>query len=198
MDYEEAVAEFLSQPENFRLALEVAQRLEDAKRRVEIGFWHTCYAKAQEHLAGSEWATTWTVAIDPDENLPSNECGVRLLPNDRNGEAPVLVYDLTNWSSGSYSIYVRVPLSTRGDTTPYFPLGIDDFRRKWRQEGYGYTKSSVIWREIKRYEGTNSFLLDTVDRCDELASQAVDTLWDVFEETVADLVTLNAALRSGQ
>ncbi len=30
MDYEEAVAEFLSQPENFRLALEVAQRLEDA------------------------------------------------------------------------------------------------------------------------------------------------------------------------
>lgn len=65
-DYKYAAVQFLSKPENFEVALDVAELLEDVKDKLVLEFWHTLkdqVCKIQSELPA------WSFKLDSDEKL---------------------------------------------------------------------------------------------------------------------------------
>jgi len=196
MEYDEAVIEFLSQKENLRLAMEVAERLEEVRRRLELRLWRTCHKLLADRLAGSEWADTWRAAIDSDEELTRNEYGVGLEPRGASDDVPRVFPYLTRYHYGSLNFYLRVPRPDAKETTDVQAANLLGLEEALKQEGFRSTKKDLAWKSIRTYDSLNSFLLDLSERVDELALEAVEFLWATFEGSVALFDRANAALRS--
>ena len=70
MDIREEVAKFLSAPENFELAVEVSERIEEARHHIRKTFWEAAEKELISRLAGHAAEKYWTVSrhLSPSEN----------------------------------------------------------------------------------------------------------------------------------
>ena len=63
MNYEDAVLDFLSKEENLLIALEVSERIEQLKIRLQEEFWITFRSALQDTLTQSRWSNEWEVRM---------------------------------------------------------------------------------------------------------------------------------------
>jgi hypothetical protein len=69
MIYEQAVIDFLAQPENLPVALEIARRVEKTKDVLQIQFWHMFRDDIQRRLQEADLTENWKVLLTPDNAL---------------------------------------------------------------------------------------------------------------------------------
>jgi hypothetical protein len=84
--FEIAAAEFLSKPENFETALEIAERIPEAKGLLYLKFWRSFKGEVDRFLErGSRWKST----LDKDSDLKNlrSHRGLELTPIDSKDKA---------------------------------------------------------------------------------------------------------------
>jgi len=195
MDYDEAVIEFLSQKENLRLGFEIAERVPEVKRQIEIRFWHMCFDKLTSELAASKWAATWSVKIDDDNDLTKEEYGVNLVPSQPGGDDQTFVYYLTNWTSTTLNLCVGIYLASEDRIDRRTEPAIRELCETLSSMDYNGSKWSAARKEVASHGGANEFLLDLAERSEELAVESVDILWAMFEQTVIEVEKANRQLQ---
>ena len=202
MDYDDAVIEFLSQKDNFRLAVEVSEHLEQAKARIQVGFWTACRKRLEERLKVSKWAKTWQATIDPDEDLGRKDAGVYLIPSDvdeDDDDPSAFTYCLKRWFSNKVILYPGAALGYYGLWQEHRSKEVERFAAALKRHGFNESsKETMGWLKWRTYETVNEFLLAINERAEELAENGVEVLWDTFEKTAALAEKATAALRSGK
>ncbi len=194
--YENAVIELLSQEENFRLALEIAEHIEAVKASLHVAFWTRCHDALHRRLKASKWRESWRGLMDPPDKLPRDHHGVSLVPLDVTSDNLRVVYCLTHETLSKFYFYHRFRLND-ADRLPDLQLEeLDEMRDALRLDGFKVTKSSVGWKGIQTYPDPKPFLFDLASRHGETAENAVEVFMDHFTRFVDQAEKVNACLRS--
>jgi len=73
--YEDAVAAFLARGENFKFAVEISEKLNDAKNKLHRDFWEALLVRLQEILKDYEKKNNWRWKFDQKEKILSWDYG---------------------------------------------------------------------------------------------------------------------------
>ncbi len=206
MNYENEVIEFLSKKENFGLALEVAERLDAVKAKLQKAFWHACYDKLCQTLEkDTVLAGKWKASIDKDEDLITNYHGVHLVPKDRDKDLHdglCVVYSLVRNDYGKLLFYWRAALRSLdgkdNEWRQHESSDIQAFANDLKPKSYRQSTLDIGWRPIRTWESANLFLVELVESSDDVAENGVEVFWTLFKDTVKLAEEANAALRRGE
>jgi hypothetical protein len=83
--YDDAIVEFLADPTNIRIGLEIAERMEDVKKALERKFWETLERKLRENLT---LPTGWGIQLNRDRTGREIEInsGLAIYPENPPGQ----------------------------------------------------------------------------------------------------------------
>ena len=194
MDYEEAVSEFLSRKENFRLALEVAERMDDVKARKQIAFWEQAYTLLQTKLQNSPRSDSWIVDSAAEEDLLREDCGIYFIQKRFQDMPGSLYFGLTHYEHGRYYVYHRLAWEEEPRTQDQITEEVGRLRDALKADGWRSSKWSVGWKHIRAFDSHKSFLLELVERSEELAESCAEAFWEFFCSRAEDAAKANLSL----
>ncbi len=200
MDYERAITEFLSQADNFPVALQIAEHIKAAKEKIQLDFWNACSGRISGNLEASPFKNRWRADLDEPQRLASKWYGVSIRPAGAD-QAPVhVIYYLCQeyYREGWFYFYPGLTTNTNEGLQDRQCKELDELRRILDAEGFDSTKAWIGWKAIRSYESPNPFLVELSGRSEELWETSVELLWDVFEKTVEQVEKVNAWLKKAQ
>lgn len=191
-EYENKICDFLAKKENLPIAMEIADNIEKVMRRIGDGFWERLGASLQRRLEEANLHGSWRQELEKAK--VGFVWGIRLYPKPARDPETVFRYGLgeEEGKAGRYHIYQGIcpPSPAPGAVKK----ALSDLQSPLLDEGYERSKGWPVWKYIRDFTSENEFIITVADTGDEFASAVIETFWDFFEATRADVEKLNAAL----
>lgn len=107
MSYEDQVLEFLAQPDNLPIAIQVADYIQKLKEELHQRFWPSFNAVAKTRLTGSEHVSKWSFSPFPIKRLRTEyqDCAIFPLKDDGSNQSGLAVFFGQSSRDNSYRFY---------------------------------------------------------------------------------------------
>ena len=192
-DYESAVTDFLSRPENLELALDIESELPAVRERLINKFWAGLAEKIRERLSGEN---SWLVEEDPREDY------ISLRPSHQQPEArtPQFAITMENVRGNGYGYYGlhwnrKVGDSERAKLCAVVPE-VAKLLALQVLQGQGWKRPEEWWAawkylDINPITKTN---LMRIAKGDPVGAEVAHTLIEIFEQVSDHVISANGAL----
>jgi len=187
MDYEKAVVEFLSSKENLPFALEIAEKIESVKDKIQVEFWELVTKKLEEQMAGSPFAENWKVKSDKEESFLNNHVGVAIIPAE--AECISLTVKIKQVSS-----VCEIEKGIRWSSEFQDEITIDKlvkFKKEYELQGFKTTPWWLLHKGTGYKIRTDDFLIRLAHDLEGVTSQIADLVWEFFSENEEEIRHIN-------
>lgn len=198
MSYEDAIIQFLSQPENFSVALEVAARIQSVKNKLFEDFWKKIKENLELKLKAlppeSTLKDNWTLREVKDAIF----LGSTKIQDQKLYLQPTIEFD----KSGNF--YHGVAWNCYQQTAPDINIKeLGELRQLLREKYEGaFAEDDLRWglayRNICDDFKTDEFYKRISDDMKNVTADISETFWDFFITVAERISNLNAALRRNE
>lgn len=196
MNYEDAVLEFLAREENFLIAVEISERMEQLKAKLHKEFWFGLDSTLREKLAQSEQSARWEVDMTEENKLLDNWawCWIAPISTTLEGQRYLSVMLQQGARGSGYPLYYGIVWNTELKTE----LNIEEVTAladELKEEGFEPGGQWWIGLKYLNYYPTSvEFLLQMATSKDDLVEEIAHTVWKLFEDTRPSIEAANRAL----
>jgi hypothetical protein len=184
MSYEDKIIDFLAQPENLSVALEIADYVQKLREKTHRRFWPEFSEVVTDRLEGSEYADHWVFERLPDNNWEKNWgiCSLRPVLESRSN-APYLEVSMQQSASNNY---YRLLTGVHWSKEPTGETDLPTLEKLILQmDAMNMKQSSKPWPRWSwlpyRIRG-EKFLLNYNQDPEAFVNEVVDTYWQFFTQ----------------
>jgi hypothetical protein len=197
MKTDKAIVDFLCKPENLRIALEVADAVEDIYERVQADFFIPVHKELSSRLSASQFAHAWRLGKGSDRSRAYQYSGVWLLPHPSNQDYYLYYSLVAARESDSNYLYYGLDWGGKKERQPEaFPTKaarpLVDYAEK---KGFNRNEYGPAFKELATFDGRRGLILGLSQRSDELRNEGVKVFWDFFLNTRCFVEATNASLK---
>jgi hypothetical protein len=198
MNYDQSVVEFLAQPDNFAVAVEVAARIEKVRDHLQIRYWNEYRDEMRRRLQDGGLASHWDVTLSSKEMLLKRWANCKLTYRSPMQQPLYLNVGLESALSRSdfrlhyglvWSQEVQQPLD--GGIPADLLQALQALKCPLDATGYWLTYVEVDYRTRD-----DDFLLRIANDSGTLVNEIADIVWRFFTTIRAPLEAANVALAS--
>ncbi len=197
MSYDEKILEFLAQPENLPVAMQVADYVQQLREKTHQDFWSMFSDEAIARLESSEYIDDWKIISPPPDRWDKSWERIHLRPrNLPSSDRPILSVTL---EQGTPNFDFVLYYGARWE-----PEGIKDYASKshdsliQKLEEMQITQSNNIWTRWN-YMGYKArggqFIMRMTKDPDSLVDEILDKYWKLFQEVQELVWTVNQELQ---
>ncbi len=191
-DFDTAVLDFLSEKENLRVALEIAERIEEVKRKLDLDFWIALRDFLDSALTSSTGLNGWVVELDKEilNNPVTNCAGISLAPKAQKDQATYLYprMEVESW-------HIFFGTKWKREIKEQISLEeVVDLRKGLENSNFKQSAWWLGWKWTDYYLRNNDFLLRAASEKQGLAQEAGNILWSLFVEFLPGIEKANKAL----
>jgi hypothetical protein len=200
MSYEDKIIDFLAQPENLSVALEVADYVQKLREQTHRKFWSEFSEVVTDRLEGSEYSDHWVFERLPDNNWEKNYGICSLRPTlQRRSNSPLLGVSM---QQGSSSNYYRLLMGIQWSQEPTEEIKLPSLEKLILQlEAMNMKQSSKRWPRWNwlQYRIRGEKFLSSFNRDPEaFVNEVVDTYWQFFIQVQPLVAAVNLDLGAEQ
>lgn len=192
MDYESEIVEFLSQKENIIYTLEIGERVEQVKNKLQEIFWINTKKNLDNYLREHEAKNRWQVSIEGDlfKNINKNWVGLNIEPINKEN-----LYLHIGIAQEYYRIFYGFWWNEEIKENYSLPevLALTKELQKEKYNDIG-VRNSLGWKWTDYKIRDRNFLLSVADNNEIFAKNIADLLWDLFIKNVALMDAANLAI----
>lgn len=198
MDYERAVIDFLAQPENLPVALEIAKQVEQTKNHLQIQFWHMFRDDMQKRLQEVDSTENWRALLTPDSDLLTayTQCNIRY----GLGGAKPLFLDVTleagppKWDR---VLIYGLRWSQNQPVSPNLPT-LTQLVHIMTDSGVTFNSSQwwLMYVHMETRLRNDAFLVDFASNPELMIEEIGDIVWGLFQAVSKPLADVNQELFS--
>jgi len=176
VNYNEAVAQFLSQKENLVFALEISDAIPGIKRHLLERFWDAVKTNLQSKVDSSD---DWI--MESDKHIANiNNNGVYLFPKDY----PLFPFILGN-DGGKLFIGTK-------NVKDCDLLKAEDFFLLQKKAGFNSSKNFGTWKFFQTLN--NNFYIRLSSEFDDVVEETLSEFWSYSRDNIKDLIEANISL----
>lgn len=185
MKYDKAIVDFLSQKENFICALEISERIKDARKKVHDDFWKAVIEKLKVKMQGyHDWELKY------DDKLFKDVYGESYIYIEPNNKQQKDFYLYPYLGIESNSIYYGIA-SSKSSSKKYSLKEVNKLKEKLENEKHKFNED-YSYAEYDNYD--NHFFQKIVENKDELTETISNLLWETFKNNLQLLERANRAI----
>ena len=200
MDYQEQILNFLQQPENLPVALEVARQVEALRPHMHRLFWDDISHAINTRLSQSSFPDRWAISSAGDFDRPYRNLTIRsrIVPDSFKGS--ILVVGLIQHRPPSYQLQYGLLWSPKDRPAPDCPT----FRKLMdlSQKAGAPEKNQDFWwpanNLVNIFLRSDEFMLQYGLNRQEFIDNLADKIWSYFTTLELTLYEFNQELFQGQ
>lgn len=196
MNYDHAVIEFLSLPENLPTAFEIAKRVDHVKNHLIVRFWRECRDQLNSRLHAADATDRWEVVLASDNKLISDRASCRIAYRSQtSGTMQVEAMLESGQRAANSRLYYGLHWS-REIRDQREPAIVEELMTTVRSLGYVGEESAAwplyIYFNCRLRDET--FLLQFTSEPAQVVNEYTDVVWRFFEQIREPLEAANASL----
>lgn len=192
--YADEITNFLLEEENFKLALDIEEHLQEAKDRLHREFWETLRTNVEGRLSEEGWSVELDDFTD-EIGVSRGYFGMSILPPDRTPRY-YLIFRVEQHAGPTYlPLYGGVTWTEVPGIAAAENL-ITDFQAKLKEDGFTRTNEKWPgWRYIRGLSSRSDFLREYRERGEDLLEEITNHITMMVERHAQDLVATNSDIQ---
>lgn len=196
MTYEDKVLDYIAQPENLPVALEVAEAVQQLREMIHKRFWPLFAHQVQVRLLGSEYADRWKYVPFPEKRLKKEwEVSYFIPIRPKGTESPLLrVMFGQGGRGGHYRLVTGVGWWAKKPPEPNHPA-LKDLKKELVSRNLTNAWDWWPgWKVLPYALGGGEFMVKFYHTPNELVDELAEEYWQLFLDLLSVIEPINQAL----